>query len=262
MSEHKHKPFPLWMSACLSIFFWIELVGFCIFFNGLGFIVFIPLRIFSKRKASLVLHNLACAWAKAIFTFSPFWRLKVSGARYLDPEKNYVFVSNHQSLVDILAALAGIPNHFKFIAKKELFSIPFLGWHMFLAGYIALDRTSSESGKKTILTARQWLKQGVSVLFFPEGTRSLDGQIHEFKPGAFKIAEDLEIAVVPVVIEGTLEAIPKKTWMIREPSRIRLNIGKPILISESGDSRSAAEVRSGIRTEMIARLAKIRSTRS
>ncbi|MFA6600667.1 MAG: lysophospholipid acyltransferase family protein [Candidatus Omnitrophota bacterium] len=235
---------------------------FCIFFNLLGFVVFFPVRLFSRKSASLVLHRLACAWARSIFAFSPFWKVKAAGFENVDPKRHYVFVSNHQSLVDILVALAGIPNPFKFIAKKELFSIPFLGWHMALAGYIPLDRSCRESGKKTVLKAQQWLREGVSVLFFPEGTRSEDGAIHEFKPGAFKITQDLGMELVPLVMDGTLEAIPKKSWRIRDAIRFVMNAGQPVRIPKAADSGMLIRSRDAIRAEMTDRLAKLRSERS
>jgi 1-acyl-sn-glycerol-3-phosphate acyltransferase len=255
------RAFPVWQSAVLSALFWLVLVGFCALFNALGFILFLPLALVTGDRSRKMLHEVAVLWAKYVFFFSPFWKLRIKGRPLINPSKPYVFIANHQSLLDILVALGGIPNHFKFIAKKELFSLPFLGWHMGLAGYIPLERSSGESGKKTIYKARQWLRQGVSVLFFPEGTRSPDGQIREFKPGAFKIAQEFGIEVVPVVIDGTADAIPKKSWMIHKKSKFVISFGRPVLIPKDGGSDALRKARGAIREEMIERLEHIRRHR-
>jgi 1-acyl-sn-glycerol-3-phosphate acyltransferase len=253
------KEYPLLVSGVLSLAFWATLAVFCIFFNVLGIVLFLPLSIFGADFARSIVHHLACQWARAVFACSPVWKLTVTGRENLRPGRHYVFVANHQSQVDILVALAGISNPFKFIAKKELFSLPFYGWHMYLAGYISIDRSSMESAKQTILKAQCWLRKGVGVLFFPEGTRSLDGRIHPFKPGAFQIAQSLEIEVVPLVIDGTLEAIPKNKWRIRKPTKFVLSIGKPVRIPKEETPRQLLQTRDEIRAEMMNRLAQIRS---
>ena len=193
---------------------------------------------------------------------SPFWHLKVEGKENVAPGKTYVIVSNHQSLLDILIVLSGLPRHthFKFLAKKELFPIPFLGWHMSLAGYIPLDRKSHESGKKAMLTARHWLRKGVSVIFFPEGTRSLDGEIHSFKVGAFKLAQEEDLEILPLVIDGTGDAVPKHSWMLEKTTRLFLSIGKPISLKNQA-STSSDQTCEAIRQEMIERLARVRDQR-
>ncbi len=253
------KKYPIFVSGVLSLAFWATLAVFCIFFNALGIVLFLPLSIFGADFARSVVHNLACQWARAVFACSPVWKLTVTGRENLRPDRHYVFVANHQSQVDILVALAGISNPFKFIAKKELFAVPFYGWHMFLAGYIPIDRSSMESAKQTILKAQHWLGKGVSILFFPEGTRSVDGRIHPFKPGAFQIAQDLDIEVVPLVIDGTLEAIPKNKWRISKPTKFVLSVGRPIRIPKEETPRQLLQTRDEIRAEMMNRLVHIRS---
>ena len=128
---------------------------------------------------------------------------------------------------------------------------------MALTGYMALDRSSRESGKNVLLESRSWLKKGVSVLFFPEGTRSLDGAIHTFKIGAFKLARDQNIEILPVVIDGTGDCIPKHTWKITKPSVFKVSIGKPVDLSGVSGEHLGPAV-DAIREEMTHRLAGLR----
>lgn len=194
-------------------------------------------------------------WARSIMATSPIWKLKVEGAEHVKEGKAYVVVANHQSMLDILVALSGLPFslHFKFIAKKELFPIPFMGWHMSCGGYIPLDRSSRESGRKVLLHAGRLLDQGVSVLFFPEGTRSPDGKIKKFKLGAFKLAQDRHVEILPIVIAGTGSAVPKHSWKVNKTTQFILSIGKPVSLNTDGQA-SAEKLCESIHSEMAARL--------
>ncbi len=242
--------------AILSFWTWFFLVFFTVFYVTSGVFLGIPLSFVFDRTGSLrILHQIAVLWAKSFMAFCPFWRLRVEGRENLEPGKHYVVVGNHQSMLDIFAALAGLPLHFKFMAKKELFSIPFLGWHMTFAGYIPINRSSPQSGKEALDRAQQWLSKNVSVLFFPEGTRSLDGEIKKFKAGAFRSAQAAETEILPIVLQGTGDAFPKKSWMMKKFSRIVLSIGKPVKVSKGMDIDILAEA---VRGEMIQRLTGIR----
>lgn len=245
------------MAQMISIFVWITIVLMTVIIPLVS-LPLVPLSwIFDSRKGRI--HRMAALWGRTIMGLVPGWRIQVSGQENLEPGRHYVIVANHQSMLDILVSLAALPHHFKFLAKKELFAIPFLGWHMFFAGYIPVDRRSAMSGRKAMYAARRWLKAGVSVLFFPEGTRSLDGRIHDFKAGAFRLAEAEGIPVLPLVMDGTGEAMPKKSWLISHIHPMKLSIGKPVRIA-SGDSLD--EKVAGIRNEMIGRLEKLRHTTS
>lgn len=127
---------------------------------------------------------------------------------------------------------------------------------MTLAGYIPIERGSAESGRQSIVTAREWLGKGVSVLFFPEGTRSLDGKIHEFKMGAFKIAAEMKIPILPVVIDGTGDAIPKKSRLFKAAPSFSLSILKSVTPKPD---ESLETLKNRVRQQMIRRLEEIRS---
>ena len=250
---------PSWLSAPLSLLAWTAAIFFTIFFYLFGLFFVLPFSLLFDRGTRGLIHGVARIWACSIMAVNPVWRLKVEGRENIEPGRNYVLVANHQSLLDILVVLAGLPLHFKFMAKAELFSIPFIGWHMKLAGYIPLDRSSRESGRKAVFAAREWLRKGVSVLFFPEGTRSPDGQLHPFKMGAFKVAQEEKVPILPIVIDGTGEAVPKKSWSLKKKTNFFLLIGRPIRV-DSKDillEKICGEVREG----MAKRLARIRALR-
>ena len=183
----------------------------------------------------------------------------MSGRSNIEKGAHYIVVANHQSLLDILAVLAAVPVNFKFLAKKELFYVPFMGWSMAAAAYIPLDRGSHESGRKAMGKINAFLARKVSVLLFPEGTRSRDGKIQAFKSGAFKLARDNKVKILPVVVDGTGRALPKKTWFLKNRATFRVSIGKPVSFEDLGNM-TLEEAKEKIRHEMIGRLAKLRKT--
>lgn len=253
---------PFWKSAILSILIWMPAIFFSVFFFTVGLVFVLPVSFFRDHGTRYLLHRVAVRWASCIIKVNPLWRLKIEGWENVQPGKPYVIVANHQSLLDILVLLSGMPprSHFKFLAKRELFPIPFFGWHMVLAKYIPLDRSSHESGKKVMLIARQWLRKGVSVAFYPEGTRSLDGEIHAFKVGAFKLAQEENLQILPVVIDGTGEAVPKKSWRLKQVVDLLISFGPPVSLTKSS-AKTIEQMRDQVRAEMIDRLAHFRAQR-
>ena len=205
------------------------------------------------RKA---VHHVVRFWTKAILFLAPLMQVTVEGAHHLRRNTTYVFIANHQSHADVLAVLH-LSHPFKFIAKKELFWIPIFGWTLFVAGYIPLARGDQRSSKEAARKAREYLERGASVLFFPEGTRSRDGEIHDFKVGAFKLAAELEIPVVPIVINGTGNLLPKGKRTFGSTVKVTVKIGKP----HQAAGTSPLEIESfceRIRSEMIQSLRHMR----
>ncbi|MBI3306669.1 MAG: 1-acyl-sn-glycerol-3-phosphate acyltransferase [Candidatus Omnitrophica bacterium] len=247
-----------WVSAPISFLAWLMAVFFTIACQLFGLIVLTPFSLIFDRRRRRLEHLVARWWARFIIVTSLVWRLKRGGTENIQPGKHYVIVANHQSILDILVVLAGLELQFKFLAKKELFSIPFLGWHMKNTGYIPLVRGNHESAKIAMNAAHRHLQNGMSVLFFPEGTRSLDGEIHDFKPGAFRLAQDENVEVLPVVIDGTGDALPKHSWYLEKTTEFRLFVGKPVRIN-TGEADSVAKTISSVRQTMIEILKKIRA---
>jgi len=136
-------------------------------------------------------------------------------------------MSNHQSNFDIPVLQAYLSTHFKWLAKAELFKIPFFGYVLKRAGYLSIDRSDRVSAVKSLKKATEIIRSGVSVLIFPEGTRSQDGNIRPFKKGGFVLAVDAGVPVVPVIINGTWSIMSKKGILIR-PGNVILEITEPI----------------------------------
>jgi len=171
-------------------------------------------------------HAMARIWGKLLLA-SSFIRVQAQGIEKLDPKGGYVFVSNHESLMDIPAILANLPFEFRFFAKKSLFGIPFLGMHLNRAGHLPVDRTNARSSLKSMTEgARIVAERGISVLLFPEGGRSPVG-LREFKEGAAYIAIKAGVPVVPMAIVGMRPLLPMGSMHIRS-GRVRLRVGAPI----------------------------------
>lgn len=154
-------------------------------------------------------------------------RLLVQGGDDLDWSAPALFVCNHQSMIDIPTAFMALPCDLRFIAKRELAHVPFLGWYMRATGMIFVERGEGAKARQSIRLAGERVRAGASVLAFPEGTRSLDGRIHEFKKGAFVVAIEAQVPIIPVAIEGAQRVLPRGGFRVR-PGDIRVAIGKPI----------------------------------
>ena len=169
------------------------------------------------------LQQYSCFWASLYIWVNPFWSAKIKGLENVDPKKVYVMTSNHQSLADILVVFRSFL-HFKWVAKKSLFKLPLLGWNMQLNGYVPIERGDAQSRDKCLTLCRQWLQKGSSVFFFPEGTRSPDGEIKPFKAGAFRLAIENGNDILPLAIRGSRYAIPKKSLRLHGKSKMTLEI--------------------------------------
>jgi 1-acyl-sn-glycerol-3-phosphate acyltransferase len=171
-------------------------------------------------------HRLARVWAKSLLAFG-FIRVRVEGLEKLDPKASYVFVSNHQSLMDIPAILSRLPFQFRFFAKKGLFGIPFLGTHLKRAGHLPVDRSNARNSLKSMSEGGRIIaERGVSLLLFPEGGRAPKG-LREFKEGAAYIAIKAGAQAVPMAICGMRELLPMGSGYIRS-GEVALRIGAPI----------------------------------
>lgn len=173
-----------------------------------------------------VIHKIARVWAKSILLISGV-QVTVNGTENIDPEKSYIYMSNHQSNYDIPVLLGYLKVQFRWLAKSELFKIPIFGPAMRKAGYISIDRSDRRSAFLSLKKAAAEIRKGVSVMIFPEGTRSRDGNISDFKKGGFVLAIDSTAPIVPVVIHGTWPIMARTGWLIR-PGKVRVEILKPI----------------------------------
>ncbi|MBW2063601.1 MAG: 1-acyl-sn-glycerol-3-phosphate acyltransferase [Deltaproteobacteria bacterium] len=178
----------------------------------------------------LVHRYCAVPWAKMILRACGV-RVEVKGLENVKRGAAQIFMVNHQSIFDIFALLATLPVDFKFILKQELMRIPILGFSMRRARYIGIDRENPRSAIRSMNEAARGLEKGVSVVIFPEGTRSEDGRLQEFKPGGFHLAIRSRCDIVPIAIEGSRNITPKGSLKINK-GRFSMKIGGPISVKE------------------------------
>ncbi|MBI5252147.1 MAG: 1-acyl-sn-glycerol-3-phosphate acyltransferase [Desulfomonile tiedjei] len=164
-------------------------------------------------------------WAVAKFMGLTF---SISGAEKIVPGSSYIIAPNHQSFADILALFVNLPTPFRWVIKKELLKIPLFGKALGATGAICLDRSDKERSVKSLQEGTNKLGEGWSVLIYPEGTRTPDGLLHAFKKGAFMMAVQTGVSILPVTCNGAFKVMPKNTLLFR-PGHITLSIGDPIL---------------------------------
>lgn len=191
-----------------SVLIYLWTIGATIVFGLLAIMV----SFFSKTGNSV--HWVARIWGRTILWVSAI-RVTLSGLENIDPKRSCIYMSNHQSNFDIPVLLSALPVQFRWLAKAELFKIPIFGRGMRGAGYISIDRSDRKSAFQSLARAAQSIRSGSSVMIFPEGTRSPQGELLPFKKGGFVLAVDAGVPVVPLVIDGTLQIMPKNGWLIR-----------------------------------------------
>ena len=231
------------------------------FRTGFLIVAWLPLlaisRLFDRDRALYRTGFLFRRLGKAITSANPAWRLHISGENISDPRRPYVVVSNHQSLADI-PLISNLPWEMKWMGKVELFKLPIIGWMMRLAGDISVDRRNPRSGAQALIKAQRYLEQKCSVIIFPEGTRTLDGRMRQFTDGAFHLAIRAKVPILPLVIEGSRDCIPKNSWKFGKPSDILLKILPPVDTS-SLNTDDAPALRDSVRTSMMRQIAEWRS---
>lgn len=213
------------MKVILSLFIWITGSIITIITFLVSLVLSILLYPFKIRER--VVHAQCFWWADALIGLNPYWKLKVRGLENIDRKRTYVIVANHQSMADIMVVYK-IRMYFKWVAKKSLLRIPFLGGLLWINNHVMLSRGEFGSIKKVYREAAKRLRNGTSMLFFPEGTRSETDEMNEFQNGAFKLAIKEKKPVLPVYIGGTREAIPKGGWIFKRKVNGKLVVLPPI----------------------------------
>ena len=175
-------------------------------------------------------HKVGRIWAKCILALSNI-RVTVKGLSNLEPGRSYIYMANHMSNFDIPVLQAFLPVQFRWLAKAELYKIPVFGYAMKRAGYISIDRSDRKSAIESLNKAVKIIRDGISVVIFPEGTRSRTHNIQPFKKGGFFLAVDSGVPIIPIIIRGTERIMPKKQMLIK-PGNVTLEIAKPIISSD------------------------------
>jgi 1-acyl-sn-glycerol-3-phosphate acyltransferase len=214
------------LQALRSIYIWVGIAVLTSLMYVVGAPLFLLTMAFDPQRT--IGHWYAQRWGRIITRLNNRWSFEVVNPEAIPQDRAMVVVSNHQGMGDIMMAFC-MDLHFKWISKAANFYVPCMGWFMYHAGYIPLRRGNKTSVLRCMARARKYIDAGVSVLFFPEGTRSKDGQVKEFKGGAFKLAIEAQCDILPLAITGTADALPKHTWKFsNEPTAMRLIVGDVI----------------------------------
>lgn len=191
-----------------------------------------------------------------LFGVPPRMRRTIEGLENIDKNKAYVMVINHNSGFDIFASYI-IPLNFRWVSKKEVFWVPFMGPLLFIHGDIPINRGNAAAAMaKVIEDGKLWLSRGASVAIFPEGTRSKDGEIHRFKAGAFNLAKEAGVEILPVVMTGTNNMFRKK-WLINWTNHIAIKVLKPVSAEEVA-AKEVKEIMQQTQERMTTALAELR----
>jgi 1-acyl-sn-glycerol-3-phosphate acyltransferase len=164
-------------------------------------------------------------------------KVSFSGGEGVDFSRPAIYVSNHQGMLDIPAIFVSLPVNLRFVAKESLRRVPFLGWYMWIAGYVFVDRSNRRKAVESLARAAQRIRNGVSVVVFPEGTRSADGHILPFKKGPFMLALKASVPIVPIAVEGSHRILNKNSLRVHPGHEIRVRIGAPLDVSQFADSQ-------------------------
>lgn len=202
-------------------------------FTAVFTMIFVPFR-----NAEFV-HKVQQFWSRAFYRLM-FLPVTVEGLEHIQPGQSYVFVSNHQSMFDVWLIYGWLPVIFKWLMKAELRKVPFVGIACKAAGHIFVDRKNPKAAMESMEDIKKQLKDGVCTVIFPEGTRTKDGQVGRFKRGAFQIALDLKLPIIPISLSGCYDVLPKgKPFVYRRP--VRMYVGEPIDITQFENNNDAID---------------------
>ena len=197
--------------------------------------------------------RLICA---LLYGVPPFIRRTIDGVENIDPKKAYVMVMNHNSGFDIFAAYK-IPLNFRWVSKREVFRVPFMGPLLTIHGDIPIERgNATKAMAKVLRLGKLWISRGATIAIFPEGTRSKTGEINRFKAGAFTLAKEAGVEILPVVMTGTNEYF-RKGWLVNWRNRVAIRVLKPVSVEEVA-AKEVAELSTEVRERMVLSLAELR----
>jgi 1-acyl-sn-glycerol-3-phosphate acyltransferase len=241
----------------LSILYYLVCLVVAIVLFVASFIALVVCYPFDKKR--VVVHTLSKWITDVVFGLPPFMKREVIGMENIDPSKEYVLVLNHNSMVDILS-IYNLPLIFKWVSKKEVYRFPIVGQWLYAHGDIVINRASAKEAMRLVHTrGLEWLKKGASVSIFPEGTRSSDGEIHNFKAGAFLLAKDAGVPILPIVLDGTNTMI-RNGWLVNWRNKITIHVLPPVSREEVLE-RDVKDIIAEVHDKMVDTLAEIRASK-
>jgi 1-acyl-sn-glycerol-3-phosphate acyltransferase len=235
------------MRRLFTVLYWLFVATTCVVNFGVAVVLWILTAPFDPQRR--LNHYWSCAWAAPYAWIYPGWRIRVAGRRRIDRGRAYVLVANHTSIADIVLCFL-LFRQFKWVSKTSVFRAPFLGWNMWLCRYVPLVRGDAESIQRMLAACRRWLDRGMSIMMFPEGTRSKDGQVKPFKHGAFTLALEAGVPVVPIAIHGGHALIPKHGQTFATRADLLVEVLDPV----SPDGHDAASLAAAVRERICAAL--------
>ena len=241
----------------LTFLYYITAGVICFGLYLLSWIAFFLCYPFDKRR--VVVHRISKWITDVVFGLPPHMGRDVVGAENIDKNQAYVIVINHMSMIDIMS-LYPIPLVFKWVSKREVYKIPLVGRLLFMHGDIVINRSSPKEAMRFVHEqGLKWLNKGASVSIFPEGTRSKDGEIHNFKSGAFILAKEAGVPILPIVLDGT-NTMVRNGWLMNWRNKITIRVLPPVL-AEDVQNRDIKDVMAEVRENMVETLAEIRKNK-
>lgn len=238
----------------LSLLYYLVVIAVALVLYVASFIALVVCYPFDRKR--VVVHTLSKWITDTIFGLPPFMKREVIGIENIDPKKAYVMTLNHNSMADIIT-IYNLPLVFKWVSKKEVYRIPIVGRLLYAHGDIVINRASAKEAMQLVHErGKEWLAKGASVAIFPEGTRSKDGEIHNFKAGAFLLAKDAGAPILPIVLNNTNKMM-RKGWLMNWRNHITIKILPPISAEEIAE-RTVKEVMADVHSSMTEALAEIR----
>jgi 1-acyl-sn-glycerol-3-phosphate acyltransferase len=219
------RELPLSVSKVASAVVWTASFSLVCASFGAHLPFWVIAKLFGTRRK--LLFTLARRTGRAIVAINPFWDVRVEGSRRLPPG-TFVICANHLSNADVFC-MTYFVGQWRHIAKRSLLKVPMFGSILLMGGHVPVERGETRSGEEALARCRDWLERGVSVCFYPEGTRSETGELGPFKMGAFKIAVETQCPILPIAISGTQDALPKHGWVMRRRVHVKLRQLAPIL---------------------------------
>lgn len=243
------------MDVLKSIMVWFFGIIFILIFFPVTLIIWLLVMPFDGKRE--ITHWILIYQSLLVVLIMPIWKIRIEGRKKALKSTPYVIISNHQSILDILL-INCLRYRFKWISKIENMKLPILGWYLRMADYITVDRGNKESKEEMLEKAYRCLKDGTSIMMFPEGTRSVNCEIGFFKRGAFQLALDAHVPILPIVLDGSGGVLPKHGLIFTTGHKIRIKVFDPVM-PESFSTNDPDILSRDFSNFMIDALKKLRS---
>ncbi|MBI9099811.1 MAG: 1-acyl-sn-glycerol-3-phosphate acyltransferase [Spirochaetaceae bacterium] len=213
------------ITLILTLYEWTLFLTVCLVFYPIALILFVFTVPFDKNRT--ILHKFSCLWGSLYIWLQPLWKVTWEGRENIEKNQAYVLVANHQALLDIIVIYT-LFKHFKWVAKNGLLRVPFVGWNMALNDYIIVKRNDPKSQIGMMKKSEQMLKTGNSIMIFAEGTRSPDGEVQDFKRGAFILSQVADVPVIPIALDNMAQAVKKKSLWVNKATDMKAKAFPPV----------------------------------